>query len=216
MDFRNVLLANVLSTIVLIGWGTFFEAPIVEQQTTKNQIANMCSILRECMEEGAWGLSTGLDYPPGAYADTEELINLSKEAYKLDGFYHTHTRAKLITDKNILAPWDEAIEIGKKSGIPVHLTHYKQRDPGIGSYNDYLGLVENAREDGMDVTFDCYTYPYSGTTITILLPDWSKDGGPEALMNHLKSSISRKKMCFFNKISKKFPGISKWKFPGNF
>ena len=61
--------------------------------------------------------------------------------------------------------------------------------------NDYLGLVENAREDGMDVTFDCYTYPYSGTTITILLPDWSKDGGPEALMNNLKSSISRKKMC---------------------
>ena len=164
-------------------------------KATKNQIQNMCSVLRECMEEGAWGLSTGLDYPPGAYADTEELINLSKEAYKLDGFYHTHTRAKLITDNNILAPWDEAIEIGEKSGIPVHLTHYKQRDPGIGSYNDYLGLVENAREDGMDVTFDCYTYPYSGTTITILLPDWSKDGGPEALMNNLKSSISRKKMC---------------------
>ena len=51
----------------------------------------MKSVLRECMEEGAWGLSTGLDYPPGAYASTEELIELCKEAAKLGGFYHTHT-----------------------------------------------------------------------------------------------------------------------------
>ena len=162
---------------------------------TTKQLANMNSVLRECLEEGAWGLSSGLDYPPGAYASTEELISLCKEAEKLDGFYHTHTRANLITENNHLAPWEEAIEIGKKSGIPVHLTHYKQKDPGVGSFNDYLGLVENAREDGMDVTFDSYTYPFSGTTITIILPQWAKDGGPEVLINNLKSLSSRKKMC---------------------
>ena len=169
-----------------VGWN--------DKPASKKQIENMKSILRECMEEGAWGLSTGLDYPPGAYASTEELIELCKEAAKLGGFYHTHTRALLSTKNNVLAPWEEAIDIGKGSGIPVHLTHYRQ-NPGKGTYQDYLGLVEDARENGMDVTFDCYTYPYSGTTLTIILPNWSKDGGPEALIKNLSSKDTRDRMA---------------------
>ena len=152
---------------------------------TSKQLANMNSVLRECLEEGAWGLSSGLDYPPGSYASTEELISLCKEAEKLDCIYHTHTRANLITENNHLAAWEEAIEIGKKSGIPVHLTHYKQKDPGVGSFNDYLGLVEDAREDGMDVTFDSYTYPFSGTTICLLYTSPSPRDG---LLSRMPSS----------------------------
>ena len=64
----------------------------------------------------------------------------------------------------------------------------------MGSHLDYLGLVEDAREDGMDVTFDCYTYPYSGTTVTIGLPHWAKDGGPERLMAALKDPDDRARM----------------------
>ncbi len=77
------------------------------------------------MEEGAWGLSTGLDYPPGSYADTEELAALCAVSASMGGFYHTHTRASL-RSRGLLAPWEEAAEIGRRSGVPVHLTHYRQ------------------------------------------------------------------------------------------
>ena len=108
------------------------------------------------MEAGAWGLSTGLDYPPGAYADTDELVALAEVAAALGGFYHTHTRASL-RSRGLMAPFQEAIDIGQRSGSPVHLTHYRQSAQGAGSHLDYLGLVESARDAGMDVTFDCYT-----------------------------------------------------------
>ncbi|MCS5659979.1 MAG: amidohydrolase family protein, partial [Dehalococcoidia bacterium] len=179
------ILGNSPVRIWGVGWGP--------EKASASQTENMKSVVRESMEEGAWGISTGLDYPPGAYASTEELIELSRESAKLGGFYHTHTRASL-KEKGRLAPWLEALDIGKKAEIPVHLTHYRQGYQGDGSHLDYLGLVDNARENGMDVTFDCYTYPYSGTTITIGLPHWAKDGGPERLMAALRNPDDRTKM----------------------
>ena len=153
----------------------------------------MKSVVREAMEEGAWGLSTGLDYPPGSYASTSELTELARVAARLGGHYHTHTRASLRSN-GLLAPWEEALKIGRDGDCPVHLTHYRQSAPGVGSHLDYLGLVEKARDEGMDVTFDCYTYPYSGTTVTIGLPHWAKDGGPERLMAALKDADDRERM----------------------
>ena len=165
-----------------------------DRPATAAEIADMRAVTREAMEEGAWGLSTGLDYPPGAYADTDELVALSEVAASMGGFYHTHTRASLRA-RGLLAPWEEALEIGRRSGVPVHLTHYRQSAQGEGSHLDYLGLVEDARGEGMDVTFDCYTYPYSGTTITIGLPFWAKDGGPERLMAALADPEDRARMA---------------------
>ena len=81
------------------------------------------------------------------------------------------------------------------------MMYIHERNIVNGKYTDYLGLVEDARSGGMDVTFDCYTYPYSGTSLTILLPHWTKDGGPEVLIEHLKSTKSRKK------IAKEMPGM---------
>ena len=179
------ILGNSPVRIWSVGW---------EQRPANNaEMANMRSVVRECMEEGAYGISTGLDYPPGAYASTEELIELSEESARLGGFYHTHTRASL-KEQGVLAPWEESIEIGRRSGIPIHLTHFRQGYQGDGSHLDYLGLVDNARIEGLDVTFDCYTYPYSGTTITIGLPHWAKDGGPERLMAALRDPDDRSRM----------------------
>ncbi len=179
------ILGNSPVRIWSVGWN--------ERPATDAEIAEMQAVIRESMEEGAWGLSTGLDYPPGAYADTAELIAISETAAKMGGFYHTHTRASLKT-KGVYAPWQEAIEIGRKSGVPVHLTHYRQPKQGEGSHHGYLGLVEDARDEGLDVTFDCYTYPYSGTTVAIHMPFWAKDGGPERLMAALKDPHDRKKL----------------------
>ena len=179
------ILGNSPVRIWGVGWN--------DRPATQQEMVEMQSVVREAMEEGAWGLSTGLDYPPGSYADTDELVALSETAASLGGHYHTHTRASLRAE-GLLAPWEEAVEIGRRSGIPVHLTHYRQSASGVGSHLDYLGLVEDARNQGMDVTFDCYTYPYSGTTVTIGLPHWAKDGGPERLMAALADADDRVRM----------------------
>ena len=182
-------IAYILGNSPVRIWGVGWNG----RPATAAETEDMKAVVREAMEEGAWGLSTGLDYPPGAYADTDELVALSEVAASLGGIYHTHTRASL-RSLGLLAPWEEAVEIGRRSDIPVHLTHYRQSAQGVGSHLDYLGLVEDARDEGLDVTFDCYTYPYSGTTITIGLPHWAKDGGPERLMAALRDADDRARM----------------------
>ncbi len=179
------ILGNGPVRVWAVGWN--------DRPATGDELEEMKSVVREAMEEGAWGLSTGLDYPPGSYADTDELVALSETAARMGGFYHTHTRASLRA-KGLLAPWEEAVEIGRRSDIPVHLTHYRQPAQGVGSHLDFLGLVERSRDEGMDVTFDCYTYPYSSTTITIGFPHWAKDGGPKAFMARLKDPPERARM----------------------
>ena len=164
-----------------------------DRPASGEDMEDMKAILRETMEEGSFGLSTGLDYPPGAYADTNELIELSKVVAEKGGFYHTHTRAKLRRVSH-LAPFEEAVDIGRGSGVPVHLTHYRQPAQGTGTHFDYLKLVEDSRDEGIDVTFDCYTYVFSGTKILIEVPNWAKDGGPEPLKENLRSDEQRKRM----------------------
>ena len=179
------ILGNSQPRIWSVGWN--------DRPATRQELEEMKAVVREAMDEGACGLSTGLDYPPGAYADTDELIELSKVAADMGGFYHTHILASL-AKQALLAPWEEALEIGRKSGIPVHLTHYRQRSPGVGSHLDFLGLVEDARDEGMDVTFDCYPYMWGSTRAIISIPNWAKDGGPERLKESLSSPDDRARL----------------------
>ena len=179
------ILGNSPVRIWAAGWN--------DRPATGSELEEMKSVVREAMEEGAWGLSTGLDYPPGSYADTDELVSLSETTAGLGGFYHTHTRSPL-KKQGILAPWEEALEIGRRAGIAVHLTHYRQSAQGDGSHLDYLGLVERGRDEGLDVTFDCYSYPYSGSAISMYLPLWSKDGGPERQMAAVQDPDDRARM----------------------
>jgi N-acyl-D-amino-acid deacylase len=180
-----MILGNSPPRIWGVGWN--------DRPATPEELENMKSVVREAMEDGAVGLSTGLDYPPGSYASTEELSALGEVTARLGGFYHTHTRASLLK-RSQLAPWEEALQIGRDGNIPVHLTHYRQSAQGAGSHWDYINLVEDARNNGMDVTFDCYPYPYSGTRITIALPQWTMDGGPERLKEAFSSSEDRDAM----------------------
>jgi N-acyl-D-amino-acid deacylase len=159
---------------------------------TSKDLENQKALLREAMSEGAFGISTGLDYPPGNFADTDELVELSKEAAKLGGFYHTHVRYRL--GDGYLDPFREAIEIGKRSGIPIHLTHMERRPTYPGGLKRIFELVESARDDGMDVTFDCYPYQYGGTRILILFPDWVHEGGPEKIIKRLADESVRARL----------------------
>jgi N-acyl-D-amino-acid deacylase len=178
------ILGNSPVRICAMGWD--------DRPATTAELANMKAIVRESMEAGAWGLSTGLDYPPGSYADTAELIGLSAEARRLGGIYHTHVRYSL--GDRFLDPFREALDIGRGSEVPVHITHFYQRTSSPGGAGRMLGLVEDAREEGLDVTFDSYPYSLSSTRLTILLPQWTHDGGPERLKAVLSSPEQRERL----------------------
>ena len=139
-------------------------------------IDRMAGVLREAMEEGAFGLSSGLDYPPGSYATTTELASLAREAGRLGGFYHTHVRYAL--GDRFLDPFREAIEIGRRGEAPAHITHFYHRKTFPGTPEQMLDLVDKARDDGLDVTFDAYPYEWASTRLLILIPGWVQAGGP--------------------------------------
>lgn len=163
-----------------------------DRPPTAAELANMKALLREGMEEGAFGLSTGLDYPPGSYADTGELVDLCREAVRLGGIYHTHVRYSL--GDRFLDPFREALDIGRGSGIPVHVTHFYQRTGSPGGAVRLLGLLEDARDEGLDVTFDSYPYQFSSTRLLIVIPQWAHDGGPEKLKAVLRSPEGRQRL----------------------
>jgi N-acyl-D-amino-acid deacylase len=179
------LVGNSPLRIAAVGWQ--------DRHATSAEQADMRALLREAMEEGAWGISTGLDYPPGSYASTEELVDLSQVAARLGGIYHSHVRYRL--GDRFLDPFREAIDIGRRSGIPAHITHFYQRLSTSGSASDMLGLVERARDDeGLDVTFDSYPYVYSSTRLLIMFPDWAHDGGPDCIKTALRAPEARARL----------------------
>ena len=163
-----------------------------DRPATPGQLEDMKAMLREGMEEGAFGVSTGLDYPPGSYADTDELAALSATVARLGGIYHTHVRYGL--GDRFLDPFREAVEIGRRSGVPVHITHFYQRVPVAGGADAMLELVEAARAGGLDVTFDSYPYTLSSTRLLIVLPQWVQEGGPARLLAALASPEVRSRL----------------------
>src|ERR1051326_1410016 len=178
------LVGNSPLRIAAVGWD--------ERPATPSELADMRALLREAMEAGAWGLSTGLDYPPGRYADTQELVDLSQEAARLGGIYHSHVRYRL--GDRFLDPFREAIDIGRRSGIGARITHFYQRLYTRGSATDMLALLERARDEGVDVTFDSYPYVYSSTRLLIMFPDWIHNGGPASIRAALASPEARERL----------------------
>jgi len=152
----------------------------------------MRALLRESMTDGAFGLSSGLDYPPGAYATTQELAELSQEAARLGGFYHTHVRYGL--GDRFLDPFREAIEIGRRGEAPVHITHFYHRQTFAGTPDQMLQLVDDARAEGQDVTFDAYPYEWASTRLLILMPHWVQEGGPDRLKERLADRSVRERI----------------------
>jgi N-acyl-D-amino-acid deacylase len=147
-----------------------------EVEATDADLANMRAMLREAMEQGAIGLSSGLDYPPGASASTDELAQLTAQAAAHGGFYHTHVRYSL--GDRYLDPFREAIEIGRRGEGATHITHFYHRQTFPDGPGPMLELVDDARAEGLDVTFDTYPYEWASTRLLIMIPPWVQAGGP--------------------------------------
>ncbi len=179
-----LMIGNSALRICVLGWD--------DVPADHMAMADMRAMLREGMAEGAFGLSSGLDYPPGAYATTEELADLTATAAREGGFYHTHVRYDL--GDRYLDPFREALAIGDMAHGPVHLTHFYHRRNYPGGHEPMLALVDDARAEGQDVTFDTYPYEWASTRLLIQLPHWVQAGGPDALKERLADGATRQRL----------------------
>ena len=160
-----------------------------DRPPTDEELEAMRGEVSKAMEQGAFGLSSGLIYPPGRFASTEEVIELAKVAARYDGIYISHMREEGL---DLLKSVAETIRIGEEGGLPTQLTHHKVVGaPMWGKSVDTLRMVDEARARGVDVSIDQYPYTASSTGLTILFPGWSLDGGREALLQRLADPEQR-------------------------
>jgi N-acyl-D-amino-acid deacylase len=178
------LIGNSPLRIAALGWE---DVPADDRA-----LDTMRGLIRDGMSEGAFGLSSGLDYPPGGYATTEELAALLEETGRHGGFYHTHVRYAL--GDRFLDPIREAIDIGRRAGAPAHVTHFYHRQTHPGGPGALITLIEEARAEGLDVTFDTYPSEWACTRLLIQLPQWIQAGGPGPLLERLADSATRERV----------------------
>lgn len=178
----------------LVGHGTIRIAVMgyENRAPSRLELDTMKQHVREAMHAGAFGLSSGLIYPPGMFARTSELIEIAQVAHEYGGIYASHIRGEGAT---LLTAMTEAIEIGEKARIPIHIAHHKASGRAQwGQITQTLQLMEAARARGIDITCDQYPYTAGMTSLGTLLPPWIHEGGLTALLDRLRSPDQRKRL----------------------
>lgn len=157
------------------------------------EMAAMKKLLQEAIRDGAFAMSSGLIYPPGCYADTDELAELSSVLPEEGAFYMTHMREEGI---DVVKSVKEAIEICRRSGAPLQISHHKvtYKDGWETLCKETTALIEEARTAGLDVTADQYPYCASSTTLDSNIPEWAFEGGMEALFARLENPEIREQL----------------------
>lgn len=159
---------------------------------TSQELQCMCDIVSREMESGAYGLSTGLIYTPCAYAQTEELIALCRTVAKKDGVFVVHQRSEADA---ILESMQEVLAIGRASGVRIHFSHFKVcGKKNWGTIEAVLALLDEAKAEGLHVSFDQYPYVAGSTMLGVILPPWAHDGGTDRLLKRLAEPALRKIM----------------------
>ena len=147
-------------------------------------------IVREAMEQGALGVSSGMSYVPNAYMSTAELTALVAEATRYGGIYATHARTMNGTDPNAIR---EAIEVVEPSGARLHFFHLNSTSSTRA--DEFLTIIRDARERGLDVTGDSYTYTWGITPLASYIPAWAQEGGIEAMLARLRDPATRRRIA---------------------
>ena len=151
------------NAVILTGFGTIRGEVLGTENRAPSaeELERMKLLLRRAMEEGAWGLSTGLQYIPDRYAGTEEIITLARVVAEFGGIYSSHMRSE---EENLLDAVRETIRIGEESGARANISHFKATGkPNWGSLEKAVLLVREARERGVEITADMYPYRNSAT-----------------------------------------------------
>jgi N-acyl-D-amino-acid deacylase len=160
---------------------------------TPEEISRMQSLVEKAMRDGAVGFSTGLIYIPGTYSNTDEVVALARAAAKYGGTYASHMRDE---GEHVLDAIAEAVTVGKETGMPVQLSHFKIDNRRLwGSSDMSLALVEKYRREGVDVVVDQYPYERSSTNLGITLPSWALADGAAAVKQRLTDPETRAKIA---------------------
>ncbi len=165
-------------------------------QPTPEQLEQMKALVRGAIEQGAFGLSTGLFYTPGTYSKTEEVIELAKVAAQLGGIYDSHMRDENAYSIGLLGSIEETIRIGREAKIHVNISHIKALGPEVwGKSKQAVEMIRKARAEGISVSADQYPYTASGSNlISSLMPPWAQAGRREEVLARITDSAQREKL----------------------
>jgi len=160
-----------------------------DRAPTAPELQQMKQLVAQAMRDGAFGLSTSLQYAPAPYASTEELIALASEAGRYGGIYSTHMRSE---QNGIMNSLDETIRIGREAHVPVEIWHLKTAGkPNWGKMQEVVTKIEKARASGVDVTADTYAYTAWFNSFSAFVPPWAHDGGDDKLIARMKDPATR-------------------------
>lgn len=158
----------------------------------QDEMEKMDHLIQEGFEQGAFGMSVGLIYPPSCFAKTDELIRLFKIVEKQDGIFTCHMRSE---GERLLEAISETIQIGRETGVRTQISHLKTAgNKNWDKVNKALSLIESAIDSGIDIACDRYPYTASNTGLGSLLPDWVFEGGIKKQMEKFKDKKSRELM----------------------
>ena len=158
-------------------------------QPTAAELDQMRGLVRAAMEEGAMGVGSSLIYQPASFATTAELIALVTEAGRCGGMYITHMRSE---GDRLLEAVAETIEIARAAGTPAEIYHLKAAGrSNWGKLDAVIGMVDEARRDGVRISADMYTYLAGATGLDAAMPPWVQDGGLEAWIERLRDPAVR-------------------------
>ncbi len=176
-----------------VGHGTVRTAimGVNDRRPTRKEMEKMKTLVAESMEAGAFGLSSGLVYLPGCFAETSELIELCKVVANYGGLYTSHIRGERET---IVDALKEAIEIGERAGVPVQVSHNCPKYGGHGKLKEMFEIYEKARARGVEVTLDNDAHTDLNPSLSQVLPQWAQAGGNKKIVERLRDPKTRKKI----------------------
>ena len=164
-----------------------------DRPASAEELESMRALVRQAMEEGALGVASSLIYPPGSFADTDELVALSEIAAEYGGMYISHIRDEAA---NMLAAIDELIEIARRADIRAEVYHIKSAGRDNWPLFDLaLERIERARAEGLVITADVYPYPAGSTGLNAIIPPWVQEGGFEASLDRMKDPVLRDRIA---------------------
>jgi N-acyl-D-amino-acid deacylase len=160
-----------------------------DRAPTPQELQQMKQLVAAAMRDGAFGLSTSLQYAPAPYASTEELIALASEAGRFGGIYATHMRSE---QNGIMEALDETIRIGREAHVPVEIWHLKTAGKSNwGKMNAVIAKIEGGRASGVDVSANTYAYTAWFNNFSAFVPPWAHDGGAAKLVERMKDPATR-------------------------
>jgi dihydroorotase/N-acyl-D-amino-acid deacylase len=190
-------LAHVQKQGVAVNFGTYMGAATAremvigygDRQATPDELKQMQAIVADAMRDGAFGVSTALQYPPATYSTTPELIALAQTAAGYGGIYATHMRSE---GNGEAAALDEVFDIARTAHIPVEIFHLKVAGhENWGNMPKVIAKIDGARAEGLDISADTYAYTAWGNDLASFIPPWAHAGGNAALLKRLKDPQAR-------------------------